>query len=284
MILLIGSTGYVGSQFVFELTKRQIDFVSIGRDSTSSYDLILKNILDNKVEFVINAAGYVGKPNVDACESYKGETIEGNIVLPTLIAVACREAGINWGHVTSGCIYLGDNGGNGFTEDDDSNFCFSETPCSFYSGTKALSEKIIGEFGNCYLWRLRVPFDHIDGPRNYLTKIMSYDKLLKARNSLSHRGDFVKACLDLVEQEAPLGIYNVTNPGSVTTEEVVGLIKDVLLPDRDFKYYLSDEEFYKENVAPRSSCVLNTNKLESSGVKIRPVLEALEDSLKRWGV
>ena len=61
MILLIGSTGYIGSQFVFELTQRQIDFVSIGRDSTSSYDLLLKNILDNKVEFVINAAGYVGK-------------------------------------------------------------------------------------------------------------------------------------------------------------------------------------------------------------------------------
>ena len=106
--------------------------------------------------------------------------------------------------------------------------------------------------------------------------------MLKARNSLSHRGDFVKACLDLVEQEAPLGIYNVTNPGSVTTEEVVGLIKDILLPDRDFKYYLSDEEFYKDNVAPRSSCVLNTDKLENSGVKIRPVREALWNSLRRF--
>ena len=52
MILLIGSTGHVGSQFVSELTQRQIDFVSIGRDSTSSYDLLLKNILDNKVEFI----------------------------------------------------------------------------------------------------------------------------------------------------------------------------------------------------------------------------------------
>ena len=45
---------------------------------------------------------------------------------------------------------------------------------------------------------------------------------------------------------------------------------------------IREEEFYKENVAPRSSCVLNTDKLEDYGVKIRPVREALEDSLKRF--
>jgi hypothetical protein len=33
---------------------------------------------------------------------------------------------------------------------------------------------------------------------------------------------------------------------------------------------------------PRSNCVLNTDKILENGVILRPVLEALEDSLNLW--
>ena len=33
---------------------------------------------------------------------------------------------------------------------------------------------------------------------------------------------------------------------------------------------------------PRSNCVLDVSKLLAAGVKIRPVEEALEDSLRKW--
>ena len=39
-------------------------------------------------EFLINAAGYTGKPNVDACELHKADCLMGNAVLPGIIAQA----------------------------------------------------------------------------------------------------------------------------------------------------------------------------------------------------
>ena len=74
-------------------------------------------------DFVINCAGYTGKPNVDACETNKGECRKGNIELPKVISNACALVGIPWGHVSSGCIYTGNRlDGSGFTEEDPPNF------------------------------------------------------------------------------------------------------------------------------------------------------------------
>jgi UDP-glucose 4,6-dehydratase len=102
-------------------------------------------------------------------------------------------------------------------------------------------------------------------------------------NSISHRADFVKACLDLWERRAPFGIYNVTNPGFVTTRHVVGMIQKILKPAKRFEFWANDEEFYRLAVkTPRSNCVLDVSKLLSTGVKMRPVEEAIEDSLKNW--
>ena len=100
-------------------------------------------LLRDRPEFLINAAGYTGKPNVDACELHKAECLLGNAVLPGIIAQACGEAGVPWGHVSSGCIYSGDGpGGNGFTENDTPNFTFRSNHCSFYSGSKGLGEEV----------------------------------------------------------------------------------------------------------------------------------------------
>ena len=79
--------------------------------------------------------------------------------------------------------------------------------------------------GQNYIWRLRIPFDQFDNPRNYLSKLQNYPKVYENVNSLSHRADFVAACLELWQRRAPFGIYNVTNPGFVTSAQVVEMIK-----------------------------------------------------------
>jgi len=102
-------------------------------------------------------------------------------------------------------------------------------------------------------------------------------------NSISHRADFVKACLDIWKLRAPFGIYNVTNPGYVTTRHVVERIEKILKPARKFEFWANDAEFYQVAAkTPRSNCVLDVSKLLATGVKIRGVEEALEDSLKNW--
>ncbi|MGC4123019.1 MAG: sugar nucleotide-binding protein [Myxococcales bacterium] len=171
----------------------------------------------------------------------------------------------------------------GFKEDDAPNFSFRDGPCSFYSGTKALGEESVAGVGKGYLFRLRIPFDEIDSPRNYLTKLQAYPKVYDNYNSLSHLGDFADACLGLWEKRAAFGIYNVTNPGFVSSRQVVGMIQRILKPDREFAFWSSDAEFYQTAAkTPRSNTVLDTAKLLAAGVKMRPVEEALEDALTHW--
>ena len=75
----------------------------------------------------------------------------------------------------------------------------------------------------------------------------------------------------------------MTNPSFISTRQVIGLIQKTLLPDRKFDYFASDEEFYKVAAkTPRSNCILDVSKLLQAGVAIRPVEEALADSLRNW--
>jgi UDP-glucose 4,6-dehydratase len=320
MILLLGSTGYIGSAFAAELELANTPFYALSRKELdyTRFDLLSKHLQEHRPKFVINAAGYTGRPNVDACESARAETLQGNTLFPLSLAQACLVAGIPYGHVSSGCIYTGakivQNGQtrvepdltkpelktvvqeelrishfglrpshiHGFTESDTPNFSFRSPPCSFYSGTKALGEEAMLPLNNGYLWRLRIPFDEFSNPRNYLTKVQTYSKVYDNVNSISHRTDFVRACLDLWKLRAPFGIYNVTNPGWITTRYVIEQIEKILKPGKPFEFWADDTEFYKFAKAPRSNCVMDTTKLIDAGVKIRPVDEALEFSLKNW--
>jgi dTDP-4-dehydrorhamnose reductase len=313
MILLLGAGGYVGSGFARELRSRDREFVAPrhGELDASRFDSLLAWLRARRPEFVVNCAGYTGKPNVDACESDRAGTLAGNVLLPQTLAHACAAAGIPWGHVSSGCIYSGakvrgDDGKtrvekdlmapgvrrlwegardrlSGFTEDDAPNFSFRDDPCSFYSGSKALGEEAIAGVGESYVWRLRIPFDHRDGSRNYLSKVQRYSRVYDNVNSISHLGDFVSACLDCWDQRVPWGTYNVTNPGFVTTRDVVAAIEARLRPGRKFEFWQDDEEFYRIAAkTPRSNCILDGEKLARAGIRVRPVAEALEDSLARW--
>tara|TARA_Y100000310_G_C20654178_1_gene801132 strand:- start:1460 stop:2080 length:621 start_codon:yes stop_codon:yes gene_type:complete len=204
----------------------------------------------------------------------------GNVVLPKMLSDICGDLNIRLMHISSGCIYSGYD--KAFTEEDESNFSFVQDNCSFYSGTKALAENLIDKY-NSYICRLRIPFDEFDSPRNYLSKILNYDKLLNMENSISHRRDFVSACLDLHEQRCPVGIYNIVNSGSIFTSDITRLMAQILNLNKNFVFFDDENDFYKIGAsAPRSNCVLDNSKLLSAGIRMRDTTEALEESLRNW--
>jgi UDP-glucose 4,6-dehydratase len=281
MYIILGKNGYIAEAIIKELTSRDLPHVAWSRsdvDYTNLAELKYNLYILGEDLHIINCAGYIGKPNVDACELAKADCIEGNVLLPLMLAQLCCEKKYEFTQISSGCIYGGYE--KHFTEKDAPNFDFQNG--SFYSGTKALAEKVVLQNNpNSYVFRLRIPFDEYESPRNYLTKLLSYDTLLDAENSLSHRADFAKYVMELIEQKVPHGIYNVTNKGSVTTRDVVQLIKKYNLSNKDFKFFDNLESFSKETVAPRSNCVLDTAKTEQY-IKIRTAQEALEDALSKY--
>jgi dTDP-4-dehydrorhamnose reductase len=286
MIYLLGGSGYVGQAYQRFLASQGVPFRNLRRQDLdyTNVALLTEALRADRPEFLINAAGYTGKPNVDACESHKAECLFGNAVLPGVVARACEAAQVPWGHVSSGCIYSGSlPDGSGFTEEDPPNFTFRQNNCSFYSGTKALGEEVLAGFADVYIWRLRIPFDHIDNPRNYLSKLMRYQRLLEATNSISELDEFVAATFACWEKRVPFGIYNVTNPGQVTTREVVAMIRQSGVCKKEFDFFDSEGEFMQVAAkTPRSNCVMDSTKLRNAGIELTEVHNAIRRALKNW--
>jgi dTDP-4-dehydrorhamnose reductase len=285
-IWILGASGYVGGAYQRLLESRGIPFRALPRQDLDYYNVstLTAALREARPAFLVNCAGYTGKPNVDACELHKTECLQGNAVLPGILRQACEATGTPWGHVSSGCIFTGRRAdGAGFRETDPPNFSFRTNNCSFYSGTKALGEEVLAGAEDCFIWRLRIPFNEVDSPRNYLTKLMRYDRLLEAENSLSQLDEFVRATWECWEKRVPFGIYNVTNPGSVTTHDVVELIRKSGVSNKDFQFFTDESDFMQKAAkTPRSNCVLDSSKLLASGIVMSQVRDAIAKALKNW--
>ena len=285
MILILGSSGYVGKKFQWALRNKGLNYMAVSR---GSFDYYQRGVLDSLIEayrpsMIINTAGFTGKPNVEACEHQRDETTLGNVVLPVAIAEACVRHGVIMGHISSGCIY--DSPTQEFSEDDAPNFCFKTPAHSFYSGTKAQSEELLKDIPGlkAYIWRLRIPFDQYVSPRNYITKMLTYPKLVSVPNSLSHLGDFTKSCVDCFTRGVEFGTYNMTNPGSMTAEQFTEMWCKIHGPKK-FSFWPSVEEFNKHTTTPRSNCVLNTDKATKAGVGMRHIRDAMNDAILLYGM
>ena len=230
MKILIFGKGYIANKFkIFFGEEAEISDVRIEDFSKVKAELEVK-----KPDVVLNCAGKTGKPNVDWCEDHKMETLFGNVTAPLILARACEDLGLYMVHIGSGCVYEGDKGGEGYSEEDAPNF-----DGSYYSRTKAWSERMLKDF-NVLQLRLRMPFDSVPSARNFITKIVKYNKVISVPNSISVLEDFLKAAKVLIEKRAT-GVYNVTNPGTITHQEILDLYIELVDPTYHYELFSIEE-------------------------------------------
>jgi hypothetical protein len=103
-------------------------------------------------------------------------------------------------------------------------------------------EKIVSKWSKNYVWRLRIPFEENNNSRNYISKMLKYEKLLQAENSISNKHEFVSACIQTILKKVPYGIYNITNTGYITTDMLVHKLKNTIARDKIFT--LIDENYW----------------------------------------
>ncbi len=283
MILLLGASGYVGSEFAREMTRRNVLFKPI---SLCDYDYTdyrtLNHIVSPDIRLVINCAAFIKDGRVDFNESEKGKSLKANLLFPIMLSQVCELYNVPLMHISTGCLYNDSEykgvKNNYYDESDKPQLTF-DSGAGIYVASKELAEREI-TYSQTWKCRIRLPFDEFDSSRNYITKIMTYPKVLNAFNSISHRGDFVKACLDMVEKRVPYGIYNVVNTGGIWAETIAEKIKRYIGP-RNFEWW-DYEEFMKLAPTLKSNCTLSNAKLKATGVKIRDIEDAVEDALKNW--
>lgn len=285
MVLILGEKGYVSSRFQDFFNYKKIDYKAVSlRDSPYKLNEILKTL---KPRFVINTIGYTGTPNVDSCEENKKECLYANVIISEIVADQCRLNNIPLGFISSGCIYKENEveWWETFSEKHYPNFSFynQNENCSWYSGTKALGENIVRKsWDRSYIFRLRMPFNHLESSKNYLSKIFNYEKVWSSINSLTNLDEFVRAVYQTMNTEAPYGVYNVCNHGGISAKEIHNLAKSYKIGKESYSYFKDEKELSLVTKTPRSNCVLNTSKIRTEGIYMLPVEDSLEKCFKVW--
>lgn len=249
-------------------------------------DKIIKSVADiesliaeHQPEAILNAAGVVGKPNVDWCENHQVETYKGNTILPLLIAEACQNKKIYLLHMGTGCIFYGDPvGGSFWTEKDYAN------PVAVYTRSKYAADLVLETLPNVAVARIRMPFDSQSHPANLLDKLIKYEKIVDVENSLTVVEDMIEVFYKLLEQKAE-GIFHVTNPGSIKHKEIIKLYERYIDPKHK-NIWIREEDLVALGLASkkRSNNIMASDNLSKYGIKMRPVKEAVEDTIKKYAL
>jgi dTDP-4-dehydrorhamnose reductase len=270
-VLILGGRGYLGQHFRAIYPHASAPIVDIADTSA-----VRRAFDEFTPDIVINCAGKCGSPNVDWCEDHRLETTRSNVLGAMVLLQECCERGMYLVHLSSGCIYEGDNNGQGFSEDSPPNFTGS-----FYSRSKAWFDQIAQHFPILTL-RLRMPFDGSTSSRNLIMKLRKYRQVLVERNSLTYLPHFLAASRELIAMRAT-GVYNIVNRGAISPYEVMEMYRDIVDPAHTFEP-LPTERLGDVARAGRSNCILATRKLEQLGIVLPTAHRAIEHALRDLAV
>ena len=225
-------------------------------------------------EVIINCTGYGGKTNIDQCEQDKEKTLEANTFIPVLLAEAAVRNKIKLVHVSSGCIFhFNYSKDKPIVEDKEPDFFDL-----FYSRTKIYAEQILqaaSKKANILIVRIRIPLDNRPHPKNILTKLIKYKKVINLANSLTYIPDFITALKHLLAIDVQ-GIYHLVNKGGLCYPQLLDIYKKYV---SDFEYQVID---YSQLNLVRTNLILSAEKLEKSGFKTKEIGAVLENCVREY--
>jgi len=150
---------------------------------------------------------------------------------------------------------------------------------SFYSKCKHLNEILVNSDVTTNL-RIRMPFCSYNSDRNIICKILQYDNLISYDNSLTSLEDFsvfIETFINNLHYRNNPGIYNVVNPGRVSSKQIVQLLSSNNLINKNWNFVDLKDIKTKAN---RSNCVLSDAKIADMGLQLPPAMASLESSIK----
>jgi len=272
-VLLLGSTGFIGSHFQTAMTCPDFE-LHTPRLEIRNHTEIEKAVYEIRPDIIINATGVTGYPNVDWCETHPDETFGVNVAGSINVAAIAKEFGCYLVQMASGCVYDGDNGGKGYKETDEPNYYGS-----LYSRSRVYSEKILSEFPNVLQLRIRIPITGKPHPKNLIDKLLKYKKIINVPNSCTVIEDFIPAAIELIKRKET-GIFNMTNIGAMDHKSIMTMYKEIV--DPKFEFHSMDKKEQADLCLRRSNCVLNTDKREKLGIHMPPLEESLKVIMEKY--
>ena len=289
-ILVYGANGWIGGIFTNILKEKNISF-SCGQSRADDKNNLLNEISQIKpthvISFIGRTHGKIGEKvytTIDYLEE-EGKLLENvrdNLFSPILIAETCKKLGIHYTYLGTGCIFKFDEKHpfgqeqNGFKENDLPNFFGSS-----YSVVKGYTDQLMQLFEDCVLnLRIRMPITGDKNGRNFITKIVNYEKVCSVPNSMTILPELLVYVIDMMEKKLT-GTMNLTNPGLISHNEILEMYKEIVDPLFTWKNFTLEEQ-RKILLADRSNNYLETTRLESLYPQISNIKDGVRKCLEEY--
>eukprot|EP00555_Chaetoceros_dichaeta_P002485 CAMPEP_0198251942 /NCGR_PEP_ID=MMETSP1447-20131203/2599_1 /TAXON_ID=420782 /ORGANISM="Chaetoceros dichaeta, Strain CCMP1751" /LENGTH=313 /DNA_ID=CAMNT_0043937071 /DNA_START=55 /DNA_END=996 /DNA_ORIENTATION=+ len=285
VLIFGGKTGWIGGLMADLIKEKEGVELFLADSRVENREDVAKELDEIKPSHVLMSAGITGRPNIDWCETHKPDTIRTNVIGTLNVADLCDTRNIHCTVYATGCIFKYDEAhklGSGVGFDEDSAPNFAE---SFYSETKGYMEQLLKCYSNCLILRVRMPISDDLIHRNFVTKIVKYERVVNIPNSMTVLTEMLPGSLAMAEKGLA-GVYNFTNPGVISHNQVLDLYTKYIDPTYTYKNF-SVEEQAKVIVAGRSNNELDTTKLMADmpeGIVINDIQTACDLCFQRMKV
>ena len=278
-ILVYGSQGWIGQQVIEELKRQNVEFVEgiCRADNIDNLELEINLINPTHVMSFIGRTHGPGYSTIDYLEQPGKikENVRDNLYSPITLALLTKKYNIHYTYLGTGCIFEYEDDKISFDEKDVPNFFGSG-----YSIVKGYTDRLMHLFDNVLNVRIRMPITGTNNPRNFITKITSYKKICSIANSMTVLPELIPIMIDLARNKH-IGTINLTNPGTITHNEILELYKEIVDPEFTWANFTVEEQ----NLilaSKRSNNHLVTEKLESLYPNVLSIKEAVKKCLLEY--
>lgn len=288
--LIFGHKGWIGSMIVKLLKKQNIDFVC-AKSRAENKKAVEEELLLEKPTHVMSFIGRTHGTTEDGTKyttidylEQKGkikENVRDNLFAPMVLGLLCKKHNIHFTYLGTGCIFkydekhlFGDES-TGFLESDLPNFFESS-----YSTVKGYTDQLMHLLeDNCLNLRIRMPIIDKLEPRNFITKIITYEYICSIPNSMTVLDDLLPCAIEMAKNNVT-GTVNLTNPGVVTHNEILEMYRDIIDPTFTWKNF-SKEDQDKILAGGRSNDCLDTTKLSNMFPEINHIKTSVKKTILR---
>jgi len=124
-----------------------------------------------------------------------------------------------------------------------------------------------------------MPISGSKSPRNLLSKLIRYDRVVETPNSITIVEDLSRAVSWAIDN-GKVGIYHITSPRSFLHSEILNEYKKYK-PDHKYKS-IYEEELNEIVKAPRSNCVLDSRKAIREGFVFLDAEQAVKECIRKF--
>lgn len=289
-ILLYRHQGWIGQQFVKILQQQKMEFI-LGKSRCNN-----KNDLEEEIKqlqpthiisFIGRTHGSIGDKKYTTIDYLEQEgklvdNVRDNLFSPIQLALLAKKYQCHYTYLGTGCIFkFKDNPFeeiNGFTEESLPNFFGSS-----YSVVKGFTDQLMHLLDDTVLnLRIRMPITGEPNPRNFITKITTYEKICSVPNSMTVLPELLPLIPELMRKKHT-GTLNFTNPGLISHNEILSMFKEIVDPDFVWNNFSLEEQ--REILASdRSNNYLDTTKLETLFPQVKDIKTSVREQLEEYKI